>query len=1171
MAETGGPTTQAGIFFQNTIAALYLGRMLDLRPRTVRDRVLSVRLEAPEAVDDIVIGMGDGAIRFIQAKLALSQGSDAWIALWQSFANQFLSFDLQIEARLVLVIGEASNLATDLRECCMRMTSNSSHEEYLNRLTKNQKKIINSIESALLPDGRDLAFILNILAKTDIETIQGCTIERDFTPLWLPESSVAPNILLGILRDIAGGGARFRAKFEPASLRERLRTEHAIDLPEPSDWGSSHYRQIITEKALINIPGTNFSKRIDHDFPWPSATRYDRTRKADFDDETPRFDFDGQSDQVDIALFPTDGFARLVVVAGPGFGKSILTKALAAQTAKHGRLPVIISIPELSKLDIGIAKYLSDHINTEYEVNIDWTRASEAGLLVLLLDGLDEVASDRRVVILERIKTFTARHQSTPWLLTVRDAAALAAPTDALLIELEPLNSAAINQHIKFYRPTDGALPEILQQQFRLRPDVLRLARIPLFLAILLSTLKDPKELPANRTALLEAYLDLLFQPEQFKVGEGDAVDPVIARSIAEASAFQALERDEIGLNARKLEENASRLAPTTPAKHNIERLVKCGVLQKTSGARYVFPFPIVQEYLAACHIISNRQEEIAGRLNSVVKRPWAQAIQFTLEQHPSPTELVKQLLADEDDAFNTNLRLVARCVSNGMKLGSGAWQEIAKRLAACWANAPWSMSDRVGNLIAESFSKPLIPEVRALLGNRWLLRAGAGVIVAQANDNTLTKAVLNNLLAGDIEHLFHLGELQEAVNHLGDEALTIYIARLTDLAQDVDAICCLLAHLDPKYLSISALLAIGTDTSLPFDVRITAFTLMPPPLDVRALPLIDDALIQNTYESLAGFVKLTLRSENPLVGLRTGLIREDITIETRFKLLDQISCSLPEGQIVATIGTLADDDGIDYRLRQRLQVLSARHGNLNAMQALTVQICELPVDIVGATISIFGYHRSRDLVQVVVAQLMQRTLAASDRIRLAASIVTGMTSFFEMTAFNSGCLLPAPTHPGLDLFRALYEQWRLETDYTQLEALSLDNGLVALGSVTALERLTAKIKQVLDANDMDLQDYNNSSDVDNAIYTLRARQHVLSLPFLETIIKNCSHNSSISAIQMIAALGTQDAFDSLLAIYSTTGEYHLKDVALSALETLASRLGLRVKKIDGRLEATSI
>ena len=57
MPEAGGTTTQSGIYYQNSIAALYLGRLLDLRSEIDgRPRITRVRIEAPDHVDDIVIG-----------------------------------------------------------------------------------------------------------------------------------------------------------------------------------------------------------------------------------------------------------------------------------------------------------------------------------------------------------------------------------------------------------------------------------------------------------------------------------------------------------------------------------------------------------------------------------------------------------------------------------------------------------------------------------------------------------------------------------------------------------------------------------------------------------------------------------------------------------------------------------------------------------------------------------------------------------------------------------------------------------------------------------------------------------------------------------------------------------------------------------------------------------
>ena len=82
MAETGGATTQSGIHYQNSIATLYLGRLLDSRQRIASERVVEVRVEAPDHVDDIVARHADGGRSFIQAKEALSTTSDAWGKLW---------------------------------------------------------------------------------------------------------------------------------------------------------------------------------------------------------------------------------------------------------------------------------------------------------------------------------------------------------------------------------------------------------------------------------------------------------------------------------------------------------------------------------------------------------------------------------------------------------------------------------------------------------------------------------------------------------------------------------------------------------------------------------------------------------------------------------------------------------------------------------------------------------------------------------------------------------------------------------------------------------------------------------------------------------------------------------------------------------------------------------
>jgi GrpB-like predicted nucleotidyltransferase (UPF0157 family) len=73
MEERGGPATQAGIRYQNSVAALYLGDLLRWDCPNPAERVLEVRVEAPAHVDDVVLRYADGHREWIQVKLNLGR------------------------------------------------------------------------------------------------------------------------------------------------------------------------------------------------------------------------------------------------------------------------------------------------------------------------------------------------------------------------------------------------------------------------------------------------------------------------------------------------------------------------------------------------------------------------------------------------------------------------------------------------------------------------------------------------------------------------------------------------------------------------------------------------------------------------------------------------------------------------------------------------------------------------------------------------------------------------------------------------------------------------------------------------------------------------------------------------------------------------------------------
>ena len=248
--------------------------------------------------------------------------------------------------------------------------------------------------------------------------------------------------------------------------------------------------------------------------------------------------------------------------------------------------------------------------------------------------------------------------------------------------------------------------------------------------------------------------------------------------------------------------------------------------------------------------------------------------------------------------------------------------------------------------------------------------------------------------------------------------------------------------------------------------------------------------------------------------------------------------------------------------------VFAARYGDADAMSTLVAEMETLPYEIITAAMSIFGYHRSRTLVEDAAAALRTMNFTANERVGLFSSAVLGMTALFQMDWFDGGAIHPAPPHPGLSSFRELLEDWAQYLDYEPLQALGIDEDLVRLGSDAALDRLPGRIETVIAAAEIDLQDHDRAHTVSAAIRALRERHKLLGISSLERVADRSSWNGATEAAYMLAAHASRDAFDSLASIYAERSE--LRTFLLDLLEPLAGRLGLRVRIVDGRLEASA-
>ncbi|MBA2524769.1 MAG: ATP-binding protein [Pyrinomonadaceae bacterium] len=229
MTEAGGPANQSGILYQNSVAALFLGRLCDNIPRRDEDAVVGVRVEAPTQVDDIVVTHRDGHRSFIQAKESIRDNEAAWKRLWKTFEAQFWGGDFQRDRDwLVLHTGEGYEEHRTLRGIGERTHSSPTPTEWISRLNNAQTRLLKKISRLLEPEHSGEEELLSLFRRIKVEIRPLTDIERDMVPYWIPASNKLQQELFSLLRDLVARQARHRGSFTADGLRSILAKQSEV-------------------------------------------------------------------------------------------------------------------------------------------------------------------------------------------------------------------------------------------------------------------------------------------------------------------------------------------------------------------------------------------------------------------------------------------------------------------------------------------------------------------------------------------------------------------------------------------------------------------------------------------------------------------------------------------------------------------------------------------------------------------------------------------------------------------------------------------------------------------------------------------------------------------------------------------------------------------------------
>lgn len=247
MTERGGPTTQSGILYQNSIAALYLGRLCDetVRPRV--QTVVQVRVESLDHVDDTVVTFQDGHRLYIQAKEKVDKGSKTWADLWLDFAEQFVDPTFQVgRDRLCLGTSPLTDGLDILSDLCFCASGSTDATEWLSRHSNEQREMLRGIRQVFADvkdeeaheriarlTADDHEDLFTFFRHTDVDVMSLQSIEQGSIYLYMPDSNEPKMNLFRLLRDRVGGEARRRKVFLAEPLRGYLIEMESVQFSRP--------------------------------------------------------------------------------------------------------------------------------------------------------------------------------------------------------------------------------------------------------------------------------------------------------------------------------------------------------------------------------------------------------------------------------------------------------------------------------------------------------------------------------------------------------------------------------------------------------------------------------------------------------------------------------------------------------------------------------------------------------------------------------------------------------------------------------------------------------------------------------------------------------------------------------------------------------------------------
>lgn len=373
----------------------------------------------------------------------------------------------------------------------------------------------------------------------------------------------------------------------------------------------------------------------------------------------------------------------LMVLGGPGVGKSTFLRKVGLEALKredgnfeHQCIPVFLELKRFTEDQINIEAWIIDEFKIcGHPYPEQWAKSKlEAGELLILFDGLDEVPTPTVSNIINKIRDFVHQYSQNRFIVSCREGAYSGSFTDFATVEMADFDDSQIEMYINnWFASASNRKMKTAQRCWKAlnasdHQAIKVLAQNPLSLALLCTVYEDSQDFPSNQAILYEKILNIFLKKwsTEKRVRRDPPMSPYLALSTVKellseiaAENFKAdrlvFSENELIDHIQEFYQHRTDISSRFDASGILDAiLVDPGLFVERANGIYSFFHLTFQEYLTANRIAGDKPliEDLVSK--HLYDWQWRKVFLFTAGLMSKADGLLLEMEAETIEHINT-------------------------------------------------------------------------------------------------------------------------------------------------------------------------------------------------------------------------------------------------------------------------------------------------------------------------------------------------------------------------------------------------------------------------------------------------------------------------------------------------------------------------------------